>query len=58
MTNLGVLSRATAPEAAKATFDGLQKKMGFVPNLYAPFAHSPRALNAPLPGPKLCVRAY
>ncbi len=45
MTNLGVVTRENAPEAAKPTFDGLHKKIGFVPNLYATFAHSPLALN-------------
>lgn len=45
MTNLGVVTRENAPEAAQTTFDGLQKKIGFVPNLYATFAHSPLALN-------------
>ncbi|MDF7813716.1 carboxymuconolactone decarboxylase family protein [Hymenobacter sp. YC55] len=42
---LQVLTREQAPEGAKATFDGLQGKLGFVPNLYATFAHSPAALN-------------
>lgn len=45
MTNLGIVTRENAPESAQATFDGLQKKIGFVPNLYATFAHSPLALN-------------
>jgi uncharacterized peroxidase-related enzyme len=42
---LQVLTREQAPEGAKATFDGLRGKLGFVPNLYATFAHSPQALN-------------
>ena len=42
---LQVLTREQAPEGAKATFDGLHGKLGFVPNLYATFAHSPQALN-------------
>ena len=43
--HLPVLTREQAPEGAKATFDGLRGKLGFVPNLYATFAHSPQALN-------------
>jgi AhpD family alkylhydroperoxidase len=45
MTNLGILTREQAPAAAQPTYDGLQKMVGFMPNLYATFAHSARALN-------------
>ncbi len=42
---LEVLPREHAPAAAQPTYDGLHGKLGFVPNLYATFAHSPAALN-------------
>ncbi|WP_046244817.1 carboxymuconolactone decarboxylase family protein [Hymenobacter terrenus] len=42
---LEVLTREQAPAAAQPTFDGLHDKLGFVPNLYATFAHSAPALN-------------
>ena len=45
MPHLEVLPRAHAPAAAQPTYDGLHGKLGFVPNLYATFAHSPAALN-------------
>lgn len=45
MPTLGVLPREQAPAAAQPTYDGLQKMVGFMPNLYATFAHSARALN-------------
>lgn len=45
MPHLEVLPRAQAPAAAQPTYDGLHGKLGFVPNLYATFAHSPAALN-------------
>jgi AhpD family alkylhydroperoxidase len=45
MTTLGVLTREQAPAAAQPTYDGLQKIVGFMPNLYATFAHSAQALN-------------
>ncbi|WP_310394052.1 carboxymuconolactone decarboxylase family protein [Hymenobacter sp.] len=44
-TILEVLTREQAPAAAQPTFDGLHGKLGFVPNLYATFAHSAPALN-------------
>ena len=44
-TILEVLTREQAPAAAQPTFDGLRGKLGFVPNLYATFAHSAPALN-------------
>lgn len=43
--HLEVLTREQAPAAAQPTFDGLRGKLGFVPNLYATFAHSAPALN-------------
>jgi len=45
MATLGILTREQAPAAAQPTYDGLQKMVGFMPNLYATFAHSARALN-------------
>ncbi|MBC8081873.1 MAG: carboxymuconolactone decarboxylase family protein [Hymenobacter sp.] len=42
---LQVLTREQAPAGSQATYDGLHGKLGFVPNLYATFAHSPQALN-------------
>jgi uncharacterized peroxidase-related enzyme len=42
---LEVLTREQAPPAARPTFDSLHSKLGFVPNLYATFAHSAPALN-------------
>lgn len=36
----------TAPEAASAILAGTEKKLGFVPNLYAGLANAPAALEA------------
>lgn len=44
MTSLNVLKREEVSEANQAIFDTLEKNVGFVPNLYATFAHSETAL--------------
>lgn len=36
----------SAPEAAKAQLQGIEKAMGFVPNLFAKLAEAPQALEA------------
>ncbi|MEO6986099.1 MAG: carboxymuconolactone decarboxylase family protein [Paralcaligenes sp.] len=36
----------SAPEAARALLQGVQKRMGFVPNLYANLANAPAALES------------
>ena len=44
MSKFNVPTRAEVSEANQAIFDNLQKGLGFVPNLYASFAHSENAL--------------
>jgi uncharacterized peroxidase-related enzyme len=46
MTAITVPTRDEVSDADKAIFDALKGKLGFVPNLYATFAHSGTALGA------------
>ena len=48
MKVLHPLKRETLSEANQTIFDALNSKLGFVPNLYATFAHSNVALKANL----------
>lgn len=45
MSNISVPTRETVNETNQAIFDNLESKLGFVPNLYATFAHSNNALK-------------
>jgi uncharacterized peroxidase-related enzyme len=45
MTQFTVPTRNEVSETNQALFDNLQQKLGFVPNLYASFAHSETALG-------------
>lgn len=45
---LNALTRDQASPAAQQTFDDLQKKVGFLPNIYAAIGNSAVALNASL----------
>ena len=45
MTRITVPTREDVTPANQAIFDELSKKVGFVPNLYATFAHSDTALG-------------
>ncbi|MEM1325793.1 MAG: carboxymuconolactone decarboxylase family protein [Bacteroidota bacterium] len=45
MANLSVPTRNQVSENNQAIFDNLQSKLGFVPNLYATFAHNDTALG-------------
>lgn len=45
MKNLGVPTREDVSESNQALFDSLEKAVGFVPNMYAFFAHSSTALE-------------
>ena len=40
------LAIASAPEGSKLILEGAQQKMGFIPNLYATFAHNPEVLKS------------
>jgi alkylhydroperoxidase family enzyme len=42
------LSDAQASDAAKTLFQGLQAKLGMVPNIFRTMAHAPQALKATL----------
>lgn len=44
MTNFNVPKKDEVSESNRAIFDSLEKGLGFVPNLYASFAHSETAL--------------
>jgi len=46
MTNINVPTRAEVSEKNQAIFDNLKSSLGFVPNLYATFAHSKNALSS------------
>lgn len=43
--SLPLIDVETAPEAVAATLTGIQKRYGFLPNLYREFAHAPPALD-------------
>jgi uncharacterized peroxidase-related enzyme len=45
MKTITVPTRSTVSAGNQAIFDNLQSKLGFVPNLYATFAHSDTALG-------------
>lgn len=45
MKNLKVPTREEVSESNQTLFDSLEKAIGFVPNMYAFFAHSPTALG-------------
>lgn len=45
MNNLTIPTRENVSENNQVLFDNLQKAVGFVPNMYAFFAHSPTALG-------------
>ena len=44
--SLPLIDPATAPESLRATFSDVQKRYGFLPNLYRVFANAPIALDA------------
>lgn len=44
MTTVNVLTHEQVSPANQAIFDGMKKRFGFVPNLFATFAHSETAL--------------
>ncbi len=44
MTTINVPNRDEVSPANQTIFDNLEKRLGFVPNLYATFAHSANAL--------------
>jgi uncharacterized peroxidase-related enzyme len=44
--NLPLLDPKTAPEAVRTTMENVEKKYGFLPNLYRVFAHAPMALDS------------
>ena len=46
MSRLAIPTRETAPEAARATLDTVEKQLGTVPNLFRLLANSPAALTA------------
>lgn len=46
MKKLNTLTYDDAPKEAQKIYDGLKKKLGMVPNLYATAANSPAALGA------------
>jgi len=46
MANFTLHTPETAPEGARDFIAGVEKKMGFVPSLYAVFAENPTVLNA------------
>ena len=46
MTTFPIHSSDTAPEASKPILDGVQKKLGFVPNLFRVFAEAPAVAEA------------
>ena len=45
MKNISIPKRENVSENNQALFDGLEKAVGFVPNMFASFAHSPTALG-------------
>ncbi|MBO0321124.1 carboxymuconolactone decarboxylase family protein [Muricauda sp. CAU 1633] len=45
MSTINVLKREEVSPANQAIFDNLEKAVGFVPNLYATYAHSENALG-------------
>ncbi|MEW2920508.1 carboxymuconolactone decarboxylase family protein [Muricauda sp. ANG21] len=45
MSTINVLKREEVSPANQAIFDNLEKALGFVPNLYATYAHSENALG-------------
>lgn len=45
MSNFNVPEREEVSEKNQAIFDNLEKNLGFVPNLYATYAHSENALT-------------
>ena len=46
MAHFTLHTPATAPEGARDFIAGVEKKMGFVPSLYAVFAENPAVLDA------------
>lgn len=46
MANFTLHTPSTAPDGARDFIAGVEKKMGFVPSLYAVFAENPAVLNA------------
>ncbi|MEE9439279.1 MAG: carboxymuconolactone decarboxylase family protein [Saprospiraceae bacterium] len=45
MKNIAIPKRENVSESNQALFDNLEKAVGFVPNMFASFAHSPSALG-------------
>ena len=45
MKNLTIPTRESISKSNKVLFDNLEKTIGFVPNMFASFAHSPTALG-------------
>jgi uncharacterized peroxidase-related enzyme len=48
MPRLQPVDTENAPESVQPQFDGLRKKLGRVPNIYATFAHAPAVLQGVL----------
>jgi uncharacterized peroxidase-related enzyme len=46
MSRISIPSKDDAPEATRPTLDGIQKALGFVPNIFRLVANSPAALAA------------
>ncbi|MFA5976670.1 MAG: carboxymuconolactone decarboxylase family protein [Pseudomonas sp.] len=45
MTRIAALSLDQAPAGSRAALDGIQKGLGFIPNVFKTLAHSPAALS-------------
>ena len=45
MKNLTIPTRESVSKSNQVLFDNLEKTIGFVPNMFASFAHSPTALD-------------
>lgn len=45
MKKLNALSKNNAPETTKPLFEGIEKKIGKLPNIYAAMGHSPHLLK-------------
>ena len=46
MSRISIPTKDEAPEATKPTLDGIQKSIGFVPNIFRLVANSPAVLSA------------
>jgi len=45
MTRIAALSLDQAPAGSRAALEGIQKGLGFIPNVFKTLAHSPAALS-------------